>query len=177
MKVLVLGALLFLSLPSRAFVIELETFDQQKLADLVRRLPFELKHTSSTDLSLPTRGVNEKSKFPRTKEKGFQTTCESQTFGDSPVPSSATCTLIIDEDSEFVSTKNDEFRVQLDDEDLASALFDHISYGRPEKDFRSFGKRVGRSFNGKKTFIFDYRFSCSRTSCELFFSKLGLEPK
>ena len=172
--------LLALSLSlSQAFAsnVQMEQFDQEKLADLLGRLPLTVRDRVITDITEPTTGVLVTSDFPKNLEAGFKAHCESKYFNNSPYPSSSVCTMEIDEHHHLMDTKYDENRLVVEDEEIAKALFDNISYGLPEKDFRSFGKDHGTSFEGKYTYIFHYRMKCSEKSCVMNFSKIfGRDP-
>ena len=159
------------SLSAHAYDLKLKQFDQEKLADLIGKLPLTVRTRVITDIYGPVEGISVKSEFPK-EDVGFKAVCESKYFNNSPYASSSVCTMTVDEQHPNVDTKYDEFKLLMADATTAAALFEHISYGRPEKDFRSFGKDKGLTFDGKTTYIFHYRFKCSAESCVMNFSKI-----
>jgi hypothetical protein len=150
-------------------LIDLNWFDQEKLAQLVEHLPAHVRSRDEEVIMTPVRGVKVSSVFPDTANSSFQISCESFYYNDASYASSATCALSLDLDHRELIKKNDEIRVKIDDE-LAYSLYGAIPYGRPEREFRSTHKETGTLFTGKKGNIFDYYFKCSEVNCLLRFS-------
>lgn len=156
---------------AHAYDLKLEQFDQEKLADLIGRLPLTVRTRVITNLSEPVAGISVKSEFPK-EDVGFKAVCESKYYNNSPYASSSVCTMTVDERHPNVDTKYDEYQLSMKDQTTAEALFKHISYGKPEKDFRSFGKDKGLNYDGKNSFVFHYRFKCSTDACVMNFSQI-----
>lgn len=148
-----------------------EEFDQEKLADLVNRLPETVKTKQVARIVDPTEGILVRSIFPK-QNLGFRAVCESRFYHHSPYPSYSSCTMSVDEHHPLVLKKYDEYKIAFNDPAVVAALFGHISFGRPNKDFRSFGKEEGTSFAGKNTWVFHYRFDCSSAACNVYFSDI-----
>ena len=161
----------FFVITAHAYDLKLEQFDQEKLADLMGRLPLTVRTRVITQIEGPVAGLSVKSEFPKA-DVGFKAVCESKYYNNSPYASSSVCTMTVDEQHPNLDTKYDEYLLKLEDAATAAALFKHISYGKPEKDFRSFGKDKGLTFEGKTAFIFHYRFKCREESCVLNFSQI-----
>lgn len=165
---------LFMALPIYALEIPLISWDQGKLAELLFKIPSEFKNESSVILESYPPGQRIRTVFPR-EEFVFRAECSSDFFLNSPYPSESTCKLFLNESDPRVKFKNEEYLVVLDDPSLAKALYDSISYGRPNKEFRSSAKKWGVNHDGANSYIFDYYFKCTEQACELRFANVDKE--
>lgn len=171
MKLLLLLLIASYTSISFAYELKLTQFDQEKLAELVERLPTSVRFRNVESLSDPAKGRRVLSEFP-IEEQGFRFICVSNYFNHSPHASSASCKVIIDEHHPGVDMNYDEFKVSLKDVLISQALFQHISYGKPHKEFRSEGRDSGISYEGKEELIFRYYFKCRPELCVLRFSNV-----
>jgi hypothetical protein len=159
--------LVFLALyPSLVFSYELELsqYDQEKLAELVERLPAHIRKRDVIELSVPLAGKKILSEFP-TGNLGFKILCESNYFNNASYASSAFCRVHIDDLHPEIEMGYEEFKIMIYDSSISYALFQAISYGRPAKEFRSEKRKQGISFDGELKTIFGYYFKCFPDKC------------
>lgn len=172
MRILLVFFLVLISTLINAAEVPLRIWDQEKLAQLVLRLPDQVKRVAIEPLISPLEGQRIFTEFPK-GEQGFKFLCESDFYSDSAYPSRSACELSLDESHPDYDANYDEARVELKDIELSKALFESISYGRPNKEFRSGRRRWGTNYNGRSAYILDYYFTCSLESCLMRFSAMN----
>jgi hypothetical protein len=157
----------------RAETLKLDNYDQLKLAELLARIPAEAKEEKAEkDESRP--GLQKKiMAFPK-EDIGLRILCEAQYYNNSPYISKAQCALEIDPNHRSIEHSYDEYRIKIADETSASGIFTSIPHGLPRRELRSWKRDVGTNFQGKKSEIFRYYFSCSKSECEVLISEKGL---
>lgn len=147
--------------------VELEEFDQLKLAELLVKISPSLKVVKTTPLITPQAGTLVETRFPKASDVPFSIKCQSSYFNHSPFASFAKCSLTVDVNHQETQKSYDELKITLKDKDTASSFFENIPHGKPRRDFRSHGKEWGTTSEGKGGFIFHYFFSCSTLECSL----------
>lgn len=172
MKYLILA--IFIPVLGNAVEIQLDAYDQDKLAVFLEKLPTSVKHRKSRKDTEADKTIV-RNEFPM-GEYPFKITCESQYYKEAPLPSSNECKLELREAHPDLEKANDEFFFHLREQELATSLFSTIPFGKPEKEFRSVIMEKGISFEGEKTFIFTYYFKCTEADCLMRFraKKRGL---
>lgn len=150
-------------------ILSLESFDQTKLAELIGNLPTTVRSKKVTRVVSSRLGFKVTSVFPK-EDHAFRIKCESSYFNRSLYPSKTKCGITLDEKHPELFQANREFKVSIKDPQIVSALYQAIHYGKPRKEFRSFEKVYGLTFEGRKGYAFDYYFSCGLEDCILKFS-------
>lgn len=150
----------------------LSTPDQERLAELIARFPLKVRTIKRSPLNNPLPGIKIVSEFPKYR-KGVTFICESDYYNGSSYPSSSRCEVKLYEDHSNVDVNYDEYLVSITDPLITQALFNHISYGRPDKEFRSEGRDNGVDFYGKFGWVLHYYFKCSSLTCDLRFSRIN----
>lgn len=156
--------------------IQLNNFDQLKLARFVESLPANIKDSKTLKAKLPENGKVIVTRFPQksVSSSGFFINCESSFYNQSPYATASTCELEVDLAHPEVKKSNDELRLNILQKDLVQGLYDSISYGKPRKEIRSYGKEWGTNFAGDWTYVFHYYLSCSTVDCQMTFSQKAL---
>ncbi len=170
MKNMFLTFIVFMSASAIAETFKIEDYDQQKLAALMTKIPKEAKVLKVTEITEPMAGRVERVIFPRWVG-ALKIICESTFYDEFEIAAKWACTMEVNSHHDDVEAKYDEFKILLKNPKTTKALFESISFGRPEKDFRSFKKDPGMTFEGKITNIFHYFFKCSESLCDLRVSK------
>lgn len=147
--------------------VELGTFDQEKLADLLLKIDKKLKKTTKTKTGRENSSI--KNIFP-IDDSPLKISCESTFYNGSAYPSQSICEVTLDVDESGVSRRFDEYELLMDGPN-AEALFRAISYGKPVKVLRSNEMHSGVSFEGFERNIFHYTFKCTEDECTLRFSR------
>jgi hypothetical protein len=137
--------------------IPLESFDQQKLETLVRRIPEALIRTEKIE-----NGEKRFYSYPK-ENHGFKINCESTYYLHSKLPSEARCSLNITQE---VDSRLDEHKITFSD----SALYQSLSYENEIKRFYSNERVYGLKLNGRYGEHFRYGITCNSSNCELTFS-------
>jgi hypothetical protein len=163
--------LLLVPQPVFATSLRLEAFDEIKLAEFLSRLPRSVRTYESMRISSPTSGRSVISAFPAGPSLPFQISCQSSYFSDSDYVSFASCKVDMNLEAPQFQKKNDEATLVIKDAVLVSAIREAIPEGNQKKEFRAYGKEVGRTSEGYKAWIFSYYFSCSLSECTLKFSQ------
>lgn len=142
--------------------IQLDSFDQQKLEGLMRKIPSAL-------VSTETIGATEKKTyvFPKMEDKGFKVNCTAIHYLGNQLPSKTDCTLnmLKDADARF-----DEHLVEFKDPFTVKSLYNAISFGTDVKKFYSTERVYGLGVNGKYQENFRYVFSCTKEKCQVTMS-------
>lgn len=140
-----------------ALAIPLETFDQQKLEGLLRKIP--AAHVRTETLTKEKRFYE----FPKMNDKGFKIRCEAEHHLGSPLPSKSSCTLELlkAEDQRF-----DEQTVEFKDPFVVNSLYEAISFGTDTKRFYSNERVYGVNLGGKYAEHFRYGLVCSKEKCQ-----------
>jgi hypothetical protein len=155
-----------------ARVLELGAFDQEKLAELLRRLP-----EAATEKTTTPFGPDLVSKLVFPKDRGpFRLECDSVFVSGSPVPSEVACVVELFDGHPKLTVKNDVTRIVVEDPGPVRALARAIPFGLERKKFYSYGRRPGIGTTGKRATIFDYQFICGGESCRINFSNLTVDP-
>jgi hypothetical protein len=144
--------------------IPLTSFDQQKLETLMRRIPTAFVRSENIS------GIEKKYySYPVMNDMGFKVLCEADHYMSSPLPSKSVCALNIlqDHDQRF-----DEHKVELNDSDVVTDLFNAISFGpRPDTRRMYSNERVyGLGLNGRYQDHFRFSFTCSPEKCQMTMS-------
>jgi hypothetical protein len=172
MKTIIIFILsIFTSSVIHAETIELNYDDQLRLADLVIKLPSTVRRSMNESISTPKNGTRITSIFPK-RSAAWLVVCAHDYFNGSEYPSYVQCELTVDEHHPDLQVNYDQYQIMIANKQMTTALYNAISYGDPEKEFRSFGKRYGTNFEGKSANIFRYYFNCSVASCRILLSKL-----
>lgn len=147
--------------------LEINEFDQEKLALLMNRLP-----STVLDRKVSTRdGVRSiRNIFPKT-EGAFRIECESSFHDGSPVPSNPACAVTFDIHHPELLKNYDEWRIEEKDSAVAPVLFEAISPRGESRFFRSGYHDEGTDFSGRRTTIFHYLIQCTKTACLYRFSE------
>ena len=138
--------------------IPLETFDQQKLETLVRRIPEALVSTSKFE-----NGEKRYYSYPRSNDPGFKIDCESTYYQHSKLPSEIMCSLNITQE---IDSRSDEHKITFSDPEL----YNSFSYETDVKRFYSNERVFGLKLNGKYGEMFRYGFICDVKNCQLTYS-------
>lgn len=174
MKVMIL--LLLLPAIASAESLKLARFDQLKLAELVARLPSSVRAITQEEVSHPAPGRRITSRLPIAEESSsFQIICHSTYFHDSPYASEADCSFEVNLSHKDLQSSYDELLVKIKNSALNEALYAGIPHGVPRREFRSFGKDKGTTFEGTSGQIFHYYLSCSEAQCILKVSEKNLQ--
>ena len=139
--------------------IPLETFDQQKLEALLRKIPEA--HAKTVEV---TNGKRRIYSYPKSLRESFQFNCEADFLFDSEFPSYSKCSLNI---SQELSPKEDEHLIVVNNSELASSLYKAIPEGMELKKFYSTERVYGLKLNGKYGNHFRYSLVCSEQKCDL----------
>lgn len=142
--------------------LNLDTFDQQKLESLLRKIP---EAVVSVD-QIPN-GEKRLYSYPKDESSGFQVKCEANFFLGASYPSSSQCSLTI---FETHSVKQDEHKITITDPRVVGDLYAAISEGKELKKFYSNERVYGLKLNGRYGDHFRYALLCNKTKCELSFS-------
>lgn len=169
MKLLKLFLLLGLSVPAFGGEITLGNIDQKKLAELLGRLPLSVRSRLMDKRPFKNELIV-RSQFP-VIESPFEIKCETTYHNNSRFLTAAKCSLKVDQDHPDVETNFDEYKIRISDREIVEALFESISYQNDYKELRSYGKSMGKNFEGKETYIFNYFFKCSQEECTLKVSR------
>lgn len=164
MKALLAIALLF-SCGAFADELKLIPSDQMKISFLLGRMPSQLvtKTVTSADGGKVVQTDLSHEGLP------FSVSCRNTYHNDARYPSKTSCKLELDVNDPRVARGGDEYRVTIEDGELAHAFFKAIPYGKPKRQFYSDNYDEGRTWEQTMGNIFDYRFICSETSCEARF--------
>lgn len=147
----------------------LDSFDQTKLAALVGEIPTTIREKKVTPLTTPVTGFKVSSRFPKT-EGPFAFICESSYYNRSLYASYGSCKVEIDEHHPEVQRSWDEYKIVVTDPEVVATFNKIIPTGRPPyKEFRSFGKEPGKTFDGKFAKIFYYYIRCNKDQCTFKF--------
>lgn len=152
---------------AQASVLEINAFDQEKLAQLLNRLPQGVLHRTVTDAPGVRTITNV---FPRAPGP-FQISCESPFYDGSPYPSTPVCEVAFDDNDRAIEKKYDEWRIQETDPEVIQALFAAIAPRGETRYYRSGYSDEGTNFEGRRTNIFHYLVSCTSSSCVYHFSE------
>lgn len=163
--------LLLLSFPlwSYAGDIKLGSLDQKKLAELLGRLPLDVRE-KITEKNPAKNALIINSVFPYF-DYPFKVKCRTVYYNGSRFFAEAKCGLYVDHTHPDVLTSNDEYKIIIKEQSLVSALYKNISYQNEYKELHSYGKSKGINFDGKETYIFNYYFRCSLEECFLKVSR------
>lgn len=169
--------ILFLLLCLPAFAIgetlQLDRYDQLKLAELLAQIPAEAKEEKSEKDDSSSGVLKRFMTFPKV-DNGLRIFCEAHYYNDSPYVSSAACILEINPNGVSVEHSYDEYKIKIQDKRSASGLFRAIPHGLPRRELRSWERDAGINFKGNKGEIFRYYFSCAESECEVLVSEKGL---
>ncbi len=165
---IILAAILMIG-SAHASQIVLDGWDQIKLGTMMAELPDNVVDRSLDSLS---GGKRITTVFPR-KSDAFSIECVNDYFEDSPVPSTTTCTIELDINHQDIEKNYDEIRTK--STAGAASMFEAFPYGSDSRSFRSGKFDEGIDFNGKKTNIFHYMFTCSVRECLYRFSEKVLK--
>lgn len=157
------------SLQASIYEVSLSDFDQAHLSGFITKLPHDLIDSYTENIEGPLEGKKVISVF-RTIEFGLGVNCWEIYYNDSAWPSFTGCKLTINTDNQNVNIKNDQAKIEIMDNYLASSFYNAIPFGRHNKHFFSFNKNIGTNFQGEEIVnIFDFFFNCSEQNCELLF--------
>ncbi|HXH30990.1 MAG TPA: hypothetical protein VNJ01_09280 [Bacteriovoracaceae bacterium] len=149
-----------------AHVMKLEDFDQFKLGELLGNLPETVRFKTKTSLTGPRVGFMIKSVFPKS-DAPFKMTCRSSYFGGAQYPSYTKCEVYIDLNHRDLNSKYDQHKFVFSDSETVQALRSAIPYSSNRKQFNSFERDRGTTYEGKFTNIFHYIFTCLQSQCTL----------
>ncbi len=152
--------------PALGHTLKLEQFDQFKLGELVGNLPTTVREKTVSSLGGPGNGFVIRSVFPKHKAP-FEMACKSSYYNGSPYPSYTSCDVTVDLNDPALDSKYDQHRFVFTDPTVVTALREAIPYGRVKKQFNSFERNRGTTYEGRYTNIFHYIFTCQRTACVL----------
>ena len=171
LKASLLSLALAVPVIGNAHVMKLEDFDQFKLGELLGNLPETVRFKTRTTLTSPRDGFMIKSVFPK-YEAPLKMTCRSSYFGGSLYPSYTNCEVYIDLNHRELGSRYDQHKFVFTDAETVRSLRAAIPYTRTRKQFNSFERDRGTTYEGKFTNIFHYIFVCTETQCTLKLSAL-----
>ncbi len=154
---------------AHASQIVIDGWDQIKLGNMLAKLPDNVVERNFDSL---TGGKRITTIFPR-KSAAFSFECVNDYFDDSPIPSTTACTITLDINHQDIEKNYDEIRTTTSAG--AASMFEAFPYGKDSRSFRSGQFDEGIDFNGKKTYIFHYMFTCSVNECLYRFSEKVLK--
>lgn len=141
-----------------AIAIPLETFDQQKLEGLLRKIPAAL--VKQETLARVEKRFYE---FPKMDDKGFKIRCEAEHHLGSQLPSKSACTLdLLNPEDQ----RTDEQSTELKDPFVVKSLYEAISFGAETKRFYSNERVYGVNLSGKYVEHFRYGLVCTKDKCQ-----------
>ncbi len=164
-----------LSLNATASTINLQPFDQRKLAILMSKMSSDEKSFESVEVTSPASGKKNTVTFPASGP--FRIKCTNVYYLNSPFSTDGTCKVSIDMKGHGVSQKNDEIRFITSDSEVVTSFYKAIPYSKSDKDFRGWERDDGsRDFDGIKTSLFHFVINCTKSRCTFRFSAKNLVP-
>lgn len=173
MKTLFLLSSLIFSSAVSAATVTLDPFDQQKLANLIHKLPQCVKERTDTEIDKPAAGLRVNNVF---KSGPLKIDCNSLYYGLSPHATRATCKVHLNTNSSAVLQKNAETQVTIKDPEVVKAFYQAIPYGKPEKTIYGWERDHGLNIDGYKAPIFHFMIGCTKKLCRFKFSSQKLVP-
>lgn len=145
-----------------ATAIPLESFDQQKLESLMRKIPAAYVRTLE--------GEGKKTlfySFPKMDDKGFKINCQAEYFSHSSLPTNTKCDLTMLQD---LDGRTDEYMTEFKDPFVVKSFYEAISYTTAVKTWVTSERIYGVARDGRYKEHFRYTISCSKEKCQMTFS-------
>lgn len=144
-----------------AGTIPVDSFDQAKLEEILRKVPSALVKVEGHQ------GFTRKFySYPKSSASGIHISCQADFYLNSTVPSAKSCAVEI----KTTNLSGDEYQVTLTDSAVVNELRNALSYGQEIKKFYSTERVYGQSFAGAYRDLFRYSFICQTQSCLLTFA-------